>query len=161
MDANVFVFSSLKALRSETMKEMKFRNCWRSISNSLPKQAIPCKLFQTCVVLKLILFVNLRFPWHQLKPLVKKKVEVVIDKFHKENPNSYVAAPNVNPFNYDEMKKVIVLSIEDFYGAPFTIQRICELLTVPGKHYKRTDKFMRGLEKNILVVSHVEPKSAS
>ena len=30
---------------------------------------------------------------------------------------------------------------------PFTIQRLCELLTNPKKHYKRTDKFMRGLEK--------------
>ena len=33
------------------------------------------------------------------------------------------------------------------YSAPFTIQRLCELMTEPGKHYRRTDKFLRGIEK--------------
>ena len=27
------------------------------------------------------------------------------------------------------------------------MQRLCELLTQPKRHYKRVDKFMRGLEK--------------
>lgn len=43
-------------------------------------------------------------------------------------------------------------------SAPFTIQRLCELLCSPRKHYKRTDKFMRGVEKNLLVVSTVDPE---
>ena len=30
---------------------------------------------------------------------------------------------------------------------PFLSQRLCELLTQPKRHYKRVDKFMRGLEK--------------
>ena len=34
-----------------------------------------------------------------------------------------------------------------FSGIPFTMQRLCELLTQPKRHYKRVDKFMRGLEK--------------
>lgn len=33
------------------------------------------------------------------------------------------------------------------FSAPFTIQRLCELITHPQKQYKRTDKFMRGIEK--------------
>ena len=44
--------------------------------------------------------------------------------------------------------------LESFAGIPFTIQRIAELLTTPKRHYRRTDKFMRALEKNMLVVSH-------
>lgn len=39
-----------------------------------------------------------------------------------------------------------------------SVIRICELLTKPNKHYKRTDKFMRALEKNLLVVSTVESR---
>lgn len=30
---------------------------------------------------------------------------------------------------------------------PFTIQRLCELLTDPKRNYTGTDKFLRGLEK--------------
>lgn len=37
-----------------------------------------------------------------------------------------------------------------FNAAPFTVQRLCELLTNPKKHYCRLDKFMRALEKTIL-----------
>uniref|UniRef100_A0A3B4A5L8 Protein phosphatase 4, regulatory subunit 2b n=1 Tax=Periophthalmus magnuspinnatus TaxID=409849 RepID=A0A3B4A5L8_9GOBI len=36
---------------------------------------------------------------------------------------------------------------------PFTIQRLCELLTDPKRNYSGTGKFLRGLEKNVMVVS--------
>ena len=97
-----------------------------------------------------------RFPWNNVKPLVRRKVELVLDEFHEKHPLP-VTAPT-QPFNYEELKKEILTSLDSFTGAPFTIQRICELLTLPTKHYKRTDKFMRGLEKNVLVVSHIDPK---
>lgn len=91
--------------------------------------------------------------------LIKKKTELAIEEFNKQNPSASIGVtPNVPPFNFNELKNEIVASIESFYGAPFTIQRICELITLPTRHYKRTDKFMRGLEKNILVVSYVEPR---
>ena len=43
------------------------------------------------------------------------------------------------------------------------MQRLCELLTQPKRHYKRVDKFMRGLEKvkylsqgwNRILVPHI------
>uniref|UniRef100_A0A672Q893 Serine/threonine-protein phosphatase 4 regulatory subunit 2-A-like n=1 Tax=Sinocyclocheilus grahami TaxID=75366 RepID=A0A672Q893_SINGR len=42
---------------------------------------------------------------------------------------------------------------------PFTIQRLCELLTEPKRNYAGTDKFLRGVEKNVMVVSCVYPTS--
>lgn len=48
------------------------------------------------------------------------------------------------------MKKTLFERFDTFQAAPFTIQRLCELLTDPKKHYNRLDKFMRALEKNIL-----------
>lgn len=58
--------------------------------------------------------------------------------------------PNVDQFNYETMKTTLLERMDHFQAAPFTVQRLCELLTDPKKHYSRLDKFMRALEKNIL-----------
>lgn len=34
-----------------------------------------------------------------------------------------------------------------YFRIPFTIQRLCELLTEPKRNYTGTDKFLRGVEK--------------
>lgn len=34
-----------------------------------------------------------------------------------------------------------------FSRIPFTIQRLCELLTEPKRNYTGTEKFLRGVEK--------------
>lgn len=65
--------------------------------------------------------------------------------------------PNVDPFNYESMKKMLVEKLDSFTSAPFTIQRISELLSEPRKQYSRVDKFMRAVEKTILVVSTIPP----
>lgn len=91
--------------------------------------------------------------WEQFKPLIKKKIEMVVTEFNETHPCINLNQPNVHPFDFEEVKQNILNGIDSFNGAPFTIQRICELLTNPYKHYKRTDKFMKGLEKNVLVVS--------
>lgn len=41
-------------------------------------------------------------------------------------------------------------------SAPFTIQRLCELILSPRAHYRRTDKFMRGLNKCVSVVTTID-----
>lgn len=43
-------------------------------------------------------------------------------------------------------KKIFFLSFLNF-RIPFTIQRLCELLTEPKRNYTGTDKFLRGVEK--------------
>ncbi len=101
------------------------------------------------------------FPWNKLQPLLRRKLDLVMDEFNEKCPTDHlVQLPNVKPFDFEELKSQILEAIDAFPSAPFTIQRLCELITNPSKHYKKTDKFMRGIEKNILVVSTVEPKSA-
>ncbi|RWS28365.1 serine/threonine protein phosphatase 4 regulatory subunit-like protein [Leptotrombidium deliense] len=101
------------------------------------------------------------YPWSKIKYLLRKKIELVVNEFNEKFPaNNVPDLPNVKSFDFVEMKKDILEIVDAFCGSPFTIQRICELLTAPYKHYKRIDKFMRGLEKNVLVVTTIEPKSA-
>jgi len=99
------------------------------------------------------------FPWSKVRGVLRHKLEIVIAAFREVCPIENVPpCPNVEPFNYEIMKDKILEQFDSFTYAPFTIQRLCELLCAPRKHYKRTDKFMRGIEKNLLVVSTVDPE---
>ncbi|XP_076304379.1 uncharacterized protein LOC143222183 isoform X2 [Tachypleus tridentatus] len=101
---------------------------------------------------------DIAFPWSKLKPLLRRKLENVMDDFYEAYPTEDLPPlPNVEGFHFDTMRKRLLDILDSFNSAPFTVQRLCELLTNPQKHYHRTDKFMRGLEKNILVVSTIQP----
>jgi len=101
---------------------------------------------------------NTVFPWNKIKPLIKSKLENIIKEFNESCPEGNLPKmPNVDAFKFAEMRDRIMEQLESYTGTPFTIQRLCELLVQPKRHYKRTDKFMRGLEKVMLVVSTVDP----
>nr|CAB93523.1 PPP4R2-related protein [Drosophila melanogaster] len=99
------------------------------------------------------------FKWSSLKYLFREKLLSVIKHFNEDRrgleeiPNY----PNVDPFHYETMKSSLLERLDLFNAAPFTVQRMCELLIDPRKQYSRIDKFMRALEKNILVVSTIDP----
>nr|CAG4650425.1 EOG090X0BWU [Sida crystallina] len=102
------------------------------------------------------------FLWPKIKWLVRHKLELVISLFRESCPTENLPpCPNVEPFHYETMRDKILEQFDSFTCAPFTIQRLCELLCSPRKHYKRTDKFMRGIEKNLLVVSTVDPEKST
>ena len=69
------------------------------------------------------------------------------------------SVPNVDVFNFGAIRNKVFEQLDAFAGIPFTVQRLAELLTSPKRHYKRTDKFMRALEKNMLIVSTVEARA--
>lgn len=98
------------------------------------------------------------YQWSAVKSLFREKMINVITEFYEACPSVEIPpCPNVDIFNYDVMKNFILEKLDTFAAAPFTLQRICELLTTPRKEYNRIDKYMRALEKNILVVSTTEP----
>eukprot|EP00128_Syssomonas_multiformis_P007355 Colp12_sorted_trinity150504_noHs@20535 len=90
--------------------------------------------------------------WELLYPLVAKKMESEMDKF-------FSIVPDLPKEQSDEafalFKPRILNALESFTGAPFTIQRICEMILKPDLQYKSTLKFMRGLEKLVLVHSTI------
>ena len=100
------------------------------------------------------------YQWSLIKALFREKLTRVMTDFYESCPSlDLTPCPNVETFNYDTMKNNLLERLESFANAPFTVQRICELLTAPRKEYNRVDKFMRAIEKNILVVSTKEPGS--
>lgn len=99
-------------------------------------------------------------PWSQFKAYFMFKLEKVMDDFHASTPEQRGPHnPNVEYVPFEDMKKRILKIVDGYNGIPFTIQRLCELLTDPKRNYSGTDKFLMGLEKNVMVVSCVHPTS--
>ncbi|XP_072223738.1 serine/threonine-protein phosphatase 4 regulatory subunit 2-A-like isoform X2 [Leuresthes tenuis] len=99
-------------------------------------------------------------PWSQFKTYFMFKLEKVMDDFHDSMPEQReLHNPNVEYVPFEEIKKRILKIVDGYNGIPFTIQRLCELLMDPKRNYTGTDKFLRGLEKNVMVVSCVYPSS--
>ncbi|KAJ1972390.1 hypothetical protein H4R35_004705 [Dimargaris xerosporica] len=55
-----------------------------------------------------------------------------------------------------EFQERLTATLREFYRPPFTIQRICELVTVHSRQYDAPMKFLRALEKAVLVTSTMD-----
>ncbi|CAF1061341.1 unnamed protein product [Adineta ricciae] len=98
-----------------------------------------------------------RYPWEKIKPLFLQKLIAVLDEFNNElSMDKLDIHPNVDQSTFEELKSDIVERINSFENAPFTIQRLCELILSPRTHYRRTDKFVRGLTKCVSVVTTID-----
>lgn len=98
--------------------------------------------------------------WSQFKNYFLFKLEKVMDDFRESAPEQRLTAnANVESIPFEDMKERILKIVRGYNGIPFTIQRLCELLTEPKRNYTGTDKFLRGVEKNVMVVSCIHPTS--
>lgn len=98
---------------------------------------------------------NTLYPWHCLKSSFKRKLVRVLDEFKKHHPSNTTS--NNDPFLYEARKYRLLKHFDTFEAAPFTIKRICELLTTHRDQYNRTDTFMRAIEESIYVTLTIEP----
>jgi hypothetical protein len=96
-----------------------------------------------------------RIQWVDLQKSLKTRLEQIIEMYQKQKDckENQLDEPNVEKFNLDNSRDEIMELIESFTEPPFTIQRICELLSWPLKYYDRVSTFLRGLEKNLRVIS--------
>ncbi|KAI8875328.1 hypothetical protein K501DRAFT_338766 [Backusella circina FSU 941] len=89
-------------------------------------------------------------PWQELqtilKDLIKKQCEVMQDKVQNEDVRNTV----------DTVKTNIIHIIEEHTNCPFTIQRLCELVNEPKKNYRMYIKYLRAVEKVLMVTSYWE-----
>ncbi|KAJ7582859.1 PPP4R2-domain-containing protein [Mycena floridula] len=63
-------------------------------------------------------------------------------------PVNYMSEPQAL-----QLKQYIFSQLDQFDGFPFTIQRLCELCVYPKRHYKAVGKYLRAVEKSLLVTS--------
>ncbi|XGW35492.1 hypothetical protein V3C99_019037 [Haemonchus contortus] len=98
-----------------------------------------------------------RLPWELVRPAFLWKVKSCMDEMvrwhrQREGPDSVdMSEGSENKRMYD----FILEKAAKFEAAPFTWQRICELLNSPSRHYRKADKYFRALDKTINVVTTV------
>lgn len=93
--------------------------------------------------------------WDTLQSLLRQRLDNIIDSYQarQETKENQFVEPNVEKFDLKGSREEILELIDSFNEPPFTIQRICELLYSPFKYYDRVSTFLRGLEKNLRVIS--------
>lgn len=98
------------------------------------------------------------FKWDIIRPAFLWKLELTMSEMLCVEAESLADGSKDTMISDEELRsqrEFIMRKASEFDGTPFTIQRLCELLTTPSRHYKRTDKYLRALEKNINVVTTV------
>ncbi|CAE7947866.1 PPP4R2r [Symbiodinium sp. KB8] len=102
------------------------------------------------------------YPWDALRILLAKKMETVLTDFWRDAPDLTLSEGETFQHSAVEPLKQSLLEPRR-EGAPWTTQRLCELLAQPRTSYKSTRKFMYALQRAILITATEEaiaPRSA-
>lgn len=98
------------------------------------------------------------FPWFKVKKLYLQKTKSVLNNLNLNSMSSSQNSPSSRDTSeVDYLKTRILERFKSFTNAPFTIQRISELLLKPANNYTQQEKYLRGLEKCLMVVTTVDP----
>lgn len=119
-----------------------------NLSNSVDA---PCD-----IQLTVYLVVKISIDWEELQQAIVNRLGNVLDQYVERNKDCNeedYQEPNVDKFDMEASRAEIMSLISSFTDPPFTIQRICELLLSPFFYYDKISTFLRGLEKNLRVVS--------
>jgi len=87
--------------------------------------------------------------WDHLKQLIAYKLTQTVSGFSDFSSASDGTNPEENPTG--SLHGRIDKALTEFPEPPFTLQRICELILQPQKHYKTAKKFLFAFEKLVTV----------
>ncbi|KAI8388560.1 uncharacterized protein BYT42DRAFT_560511 [Radiomyces spectabilis] len=89
-------------------------------------------------------------PWQELKETLKDTILKQCAVIEAQVTDTEIIS------SIDTVKTSIIHTIDHHSGPPFTIQRVCELVTRPTQHYKVFQKYLYAIEKVLLVQSNWE-----
>mmetsp|Transcript_38173 Transcript_38173/g.105224 ORF Transcript_38173/g.105224 Transcript_38173/m.105224 type:complete len:237 (-) Transcript_38173:185-895(-) len=95
------------------------------------------------------------YPWDALRLLLARKVELVLGEFWRDAPD--VEVQEGESFERAAVEPLMRSLLEPRReGPPFTVQRICELLSEPRLVYKSTRRYLYALQRAVLVTATEE-----
>eukprot|EP00741_Cyanophora_paradoxa_P005223 tig00000865_g5063.t1 len=92
------------------------------------------------------------YDWPPLKKLLAYKLEQVLGECRGRFSDG-----GLDDRAFREFAERLLVALDGFRGAPFTLQRLCELLLAPDRHYKNIRKLLLAFDK-LLSVSTTMPK---
>eukprot|EP00271_Cylindrocystis_brebissonii_P023484 TRINITY_DN9770_c0_g2_i1.p1 TRINITY_DN9770_c0_g2~~TRINITY_DN9770_c0_g2_i1.p1 ORF type:complete len:607 (+),score=116.10 TRINITY_DN9770_c0_g2_i1:211-2031(+) len=98
--------------------------------------------------------------WHHLKVLLAFRLDQVLNEYNARRVAVEVGPPRPlkSGETFAELREQLQQALESFSnGAPFTVQRLCELLLHPNATYPCLDKLALALEKLLVVTSSIPP----
>mmetsp|Transcript_101212 Transcript_101212/g.179758 ORF Transcript_101212/g.179758 Transcript_101212/m.179758 type:complete len:249 (+) Transcript_101212:30-776(+) len=95
------------------------------------------------------------YPWDALRLLLARKVEHVLSDFWRDAPDLNLREGETFQQSAVEPLTQCVLDPRR-EGAPWTTQRLCELLAEPRSTYKSTRKYLYALQRAVLIQSTEE-----
>ena len=90
-----------------------------------------------------------QFEWELLKPVIAAKLEAVCSEYYSSVQD--LSEP------YEELLKRLLSLLKEFPNAPFTVQRLCELLLDPHRIYATSTRKVTSASEKLLTVSSTVP----
>ncbi|PRW59457.1 mediator of RNA polymerase II transcription subunit 12 isoform X1 [Chlorella sorokiniana] len=98
-----------------------------------------------------------RYEWRLLLPLLHALVDVVLAEYAPPEDEGPPRPPPPGFENAESLAARLHALLDGFEAAPFTLQRLCEVLLEPRKQYARLDKVTVAIEKLLMVTSTRQP----
>jgi len=98
------------------------------------------------------------YPWDALRQLLARKVEIVLGDFWRDAPDVQLQeGESFEGIAVEPLRRSLCEPRRE--GAPFTVQRLCELLVEP-RVYKSTRKYLYAVQRAVVVSSTEEAVAA-
>ncbi|KAG4100154.1 PPP4R2-domain-containing protein [Neocallimastix lanati (nom. inval.)] len=87
--------------------------------------------------------------WNLLRKILRIKIKELCEQKMADSPGNQI----INGESVEDFQMRIWSILDSFDEPPFTIQRLCELTTISHEQHKTVWKYLRAIEKVLLVTS--------